>query len=247
VRAVPRAWLELIAERWRGPLHLHVAEQPAEIHSCLEEHGLRPVELLDHVGLLGPATTLVHGIHLQPAEIERLGHRGVSVCACPSTERNLGDGVVPADALQRAGVSLCLGSDSQAEIDLLDEARQLEGHLRLLRLKRNVLASPSVNPSALGQRLLEVATVGGARSLGLPVGALEPGRPADFFTVDLEHPSLLGLPEPALLAGIVFGAPLGAIRDVAVQGTLIVRDHLHVRLTEPSGSFAAVVKSLAVN
>ena len=245
VRAVPRRWLEVIADRWTGgPLHFHVAEQPAEVRACIEEHGLSPVALLDEVGLLKPGTTLVHAIHVEPTDIERLGRARVSACACPSTERNLGDGVVPADALARAGASLCLGSDSQAQIDLLDEARQLEGHLRLLRLRRNVLAPEASEPSALGQRLLEVATSGGARSLGVPVGSIEPGRPADFFTVDRNHPSLLGLPDAALIAGVVFGGTPGAIREVVVQGTLIIQGGRHVSEWDTS-SFSDVMARIA--
>lgn len=247
VRAVPRHWLEQVARDWRdGPLHLHAAEQPAEVTACRAEHGLSPVALLDEVGLLREGTTLVHAIHLEPSEASRLGRAGVRVCACPSTERNLGDGVVRADELAAAGVELALGSDSQAQIDLLDEARQLEGHLRLLRLRRNVLAPASARPDALAQRLLDVATQGGARSLGLPVGTLEPGRPADFFTVARSHPTLLGAPNASLLASIMFAAPPGAVRDVAVQGRLIVADGAHVRETEPCADFAAVIARLEV-
>lgn len=253
VRAVPRAWLERAAALWRvpdGPLHLHAAEQPAEVRACRAEHGLSPVELLDEVGLLREGTTLVHAIHLEPSEPARLGRAGVNVCACPSTERNLGDGVVLADELLAAGVRLALGSDSQAQIDLLDEARQLEGHLRLLRLRRNVLAPASARPDALAQRLLELATQGGARSLGLSVGTLDPGRPADFFTVARSHPALLGAPDTSLLASIMFAAPPGAVRDVAVQGRLIVADGAHVRGPERradfADDFAAVIARLEV-
>ena len=124
VRAVPREWLAEIAKA--APLeltHFHVAEQPAEVQACLNETGLRPVELLEACGLLHERATLVHAVHLTPGEISTAGRRAVNVCACPSTERNLGDGVVLADALAAAGASLCLGSDSQAQIDLLDEHR----------------------------------------------------------------------------------------------------------------------------
>src|SRR5581483_1374563 len=181
VRAVPRAWLEAIVKAAPGRVtHIHVAEQPAEVKACFAEHGLHPVDLLDDVGLLHAGTTAVRGIHLDGGHAKKL----TRVCACPTTEANLGDGVVPADILLTEGCGVCLGSDSQARIDLLEEARLLEGHLRLQRLKRAVL-----DESALGARLLGFATEQGARALGLDTGTLAPGQPADFFTVDLNHPS----------------------------------------------------------
>jgi formimidoylglutamate deiminase len=228
VRAVPRDWLDAVARQWpAGPVHMHVAEQPAEVDACLVEHGLRPVELADVSGLLGPRFTGVHAIHLAPNELNRLGETRSNVCACPSTERNLGDGVVAADELLRRGAFVCLGTDSQAHVDLLDDARQLEGHLRLVRGRRNVLDGLDAAPrqSALAARLLDSATAAGARSLGLEVGALEPGRPADFCTVDVTTPALAGLPREALLSGVVLaGAP---VREVAVNGRLIVRAGRH--------------------
>ena len=244
VRAVPRPWLEVVAREWRnGPLHLHAAEQRAELEACQREHGLGPVELLDAVGLLRPGTTLVHGIHLAEAEVARLGASQASVCACPSTEANLGDGVVPADALQRAGVALSLGSDSQAQVDLLGEARLLEAHLRLVRQRRNVL-DPGGGPQAQAAFLLQAATAGGAASLGLDTGRLEPGRPADFFTVDRHHPALAGLPDQALLAGVLFAAPPAAVREVAVQGRLIVQGGVHPGAEAAARGFGQVMGRL---
>jgi formimidoylglutamate deiminase len=242
VRAVPRGWLEALARGWRGgPLHLHAAEQQAEVDACLAEHRLRPVELLDEVGLLRPGTTLVHGIHLGAGEAARLARGGVAVCACPSTERSLGDGVVPADALAAAGVPLCLGTDSQAHLELLEEARLLEGHLRLARQQRNVLDPGAGTPDSLARWLLGVATEGGAASLGLPVGRLDPGQPADFFTVARDWPALQGLPAPALLAGIVFAAPGAAVREVVVQGRRIVRDGGHAHQEDIGRAFRTVM------
>ncbi len=244
VRAVPRAWLEAVARGWaQGPVHAHVAEQPAEVAACLAEHGRRPVELLDEVGLLGPRFTAVHAVHLEPAEVRRLGAAGASVCACPSTERNLGDGVVQADELLAAGVGVALGSDSQAHIDLLDEARQLEGHLRLLRLRRNVLDPGGGQPDGLAARLLAALTSAGAKSLGLEGAALGPGAPADFCTLDLSHPALLGAPA-ALLASVVLGAPSAAVREVAVGGRLIVRDGRHAGAETIGRDFVATLRRL---
>jgi formimidoylglutamate deiminase len=244
VRAVPLPWLEAIREVRSRPLHMHVAEQPAEVTACLEEHGARPVQLLDRVGLLSERFTAVHGIHLDPDELSLLGRAGATVCACPSTERDLGDGTVRADALLEAGVGVSLGSDSQAQIDLLDEARQLEGHLRLIALRRAVLDPGGGDPSGLARRLLGLATQAGGRSLQLPVGTLSPGAPADFFTVDLRHASILGAPEDRLLAAVVFGAEKAAIREVAVQGRLIVEEGQHLLQQVSATAFAAVMREL---
>lgn len=244
VRAVPRSWLEAVAAARPGQVHMHVSEQPAEIDACSREHERRPVELISEAGLLGPGFTAVHAIHLSQGEIRLLGSTGSTVCACPSTERNLGDGVVPADALLEAGAGLCLGSDSNAHIDLLEEARQLESHLRLTRLRRAVLDPGGGTAEGLGRRLLEVASAGGARSLGLPDGGLRPGAPADFFTVDLTHPSLVGADEATLLPAIMFGANTAAVRNVHVAGKAIVEDGRHPLAEQSARAFGALVKEV---
>jgi formimidoylglutamate deiminase len=243
VRAVPKAWLSEIAAHARGrPTHIHVAEQPAEIAACLAEHQLRPVKLLENTGVLGKSTTAVHAIHLDAADVDALVKTNTQVCACPSTERDLGDGVVPADQLLRAGISVSLGSDSQAVIDLLDDARQLEGHLRLVRLKRAVLDPGNGTPDGTARRLLDCATQSGARALGLPTGSLAPGTPADFCTLALDTPTLAGMPEDALLAAAVFAS--AQVKDVCVQGKLIVRDGQHPLADASARDFSALMKKL---
>ena len=145
-RACPAEWIAALAreaERRALPLHVHVSEQPAEVEAVRAEHGVSPVALLARCGALGPRTTAVHAIHVDADDIEALGAARACVCACPLTERDLGDGVVPADRLLAAGAGMALGVDSFAEVDLLAEARALEGHLRLVRLERGVLAGPA--------------------------------------------------------------------------------------------------------
>lgn len=228
VRAVPRAWLTEVARVKDTVIHMHVAEQSAEVEACEAESGLRPVDLLSDVGLLSPRFTAVHGIELNPAEMDRLGSAGASVCACPSTERNLGDGVVPVDLLRASGVRVCLGSDSQVEVDLLSEARLLEGNLRLMRKRRAVLDDGTSGPEALALRLLQSATCSGAESLGIPAGRLAPGEWADAVTLDLGHPSLAGFSLASGLAQLVFGASAGAVQDVFVAGRAVVQEGRHV-------------------
>jgi len=223
VRACPAEWIGVLAgeARRRGwPLHVHVSEQPAEVEQCRAEHGLTPVELLERLGALGPSTTAVHAIHLAPGDVEALGRTQTTVCACPTTERDLGDGVVPADDLLRAGASLALGTDSYVQVDLLEEARSLEGNLRLLRRQRGILA-PSGGDGrvdALAARLHAIASTGGMRSIGVPGGTLAPGDPADFVALDLGDPSIAGATAADLLPVVLFSAARTAVRDVVVGG-----------------------------
>ncbi len=227
VRACPEGWIARLAEeaaRRSLPLHLHVAEQPAEVEACLAEHGLRPVELLDRAGALSDRTTAVHAIHLSPGEVELLGRARATVCACPTTERNLGDGIVPADRLLAAGARLALGSDANVQVDLLEEARALECHLRLGKLERAVLDPGEGGPDRLARRLHGFASAGGMASLGLPGGRLRRGEPADFAVVRLADPSLAGASEVDLLAAVVFSASRSAVRDVFVGGEAAILD-----------------------
>jgi formimidoylglutamate deiminase len=233
VRACPEPWLASLAreaDRLALPLHVHVAEQPREVEACRAEHGVSPVALLARCGALGPRTTAVHAIHLEGDDAAALGGAGVTVCACPTTERDLGDGIVPADRLLAAGVRLALGVDSCVEVDLLAEARALEGHLRLLRGERGVLAPERGGRDALARRLLGFATSGGMASLGLAGGALAPGDPADFLVVRLDDPSIAGASIEDLLPLVVFSMARTAVRDVFVAGAPVVADGRPARL-----------------
>lgn len=228
VRAVPLGDLKMMAE-WNQsmglPFHMHVSEQVAENDACVREHGLTPVELLGKERILSPRFTAVHGIHVTSAEIAALAEAAATVCACPTTERNLGDGIFPADQVMAAGVRVALGSDSQAQIDPLEDARQLEYHLRLQQQKRGILDQIADRP--LAERLLESATLHGARALEIPGGDLKPGNVADFFTVDLKDPSIAGHSTEDLLSTLVFSLSRTAVRDVVVAGKTILRDSKH--------------------
>ena len=201
IRAVPLDYLLKVSEYARAndlPLHMHVAEQPAEVEASIREYGCRPVELLHREGLLDSRFTTIHAIHITPQEAEFLGRS--QVCACPTSERNLGDGAVPADLLYDAGAGICFGSDSNIQIDLLEDARQLEYHLRMNKLERVILSKSD----DLARRLFQSATETGAASLGAPGGRLAPGRAADFFTVDLNDLSVAGADGASLLGHVVF-------------------------------------------
>ena len=231
VRAVPLDYLKSIvafANERDLPVHMHVAEQPAEVSACIQEYGRSPVAFLETEGLLSRRFTAVHAIHVTPKAISAIAHAGAIVCACPTTERNLGDGVVPVDSYFNAGVPVSLGSDSQIQIDLLEDARELEYHLRLQQTARNVLAPHDDSSSgALARRLFDCATINGARSIGFNGGKLEAGAPADFFTVDLDDPSIAGSKADDLLANIVFSISRTAVRDVIVGGQRIIENGRH--------------------
>ena len=199
------------------PIHMHVAEQPAEIEQCLAEHRTRPIELLQQHGILGTDFTAVHAIHITPREAGYLGAVHASVCACPTTERNLGDGPVPADVLLQAGANLCFGTDSNAQIDLLEDARSLEYHLRMKHLQRAVL----------------------------PIDALRRGlipdeRNGDRVTIDLSDPSLAGNANADLMEQLVFAADKRAIKEVSIGGKVVVSNGRHVRQDEIVEAFENV-------
>lgn len=202
VRAVAPAEMERVFEAAVGegwPCHVHLSEQPVEVAACRAVHGRTPVELVADLGGLGPGTTGVHCTHIGDSEVELLADMGATVCACPTTEADLGDGFLRALELRRAAVPIALGSDSQARIDPFEEMRAVEYHERLRRGRRNVLSGSGDPDSSVGEELLGMATESGARSLGLEVGSLVPGRWADFVGLDLEHPLLAGWSDETLV------------------------------------------------
>jgi len=248
VRAVPLNYLREVvqfAEVRKLPVHMHVAEQEAEVSACIEEYGRSPVALLVTEGLLSERFTGVHMIHVTPKAIGMLAAARALICACPTTERNLGDGIIPANSFFKQGLRVALGTDSQVEIDLLEDARELEYHLRLQKMERAVLASTEDNGlSAIAARLFASATVSGAESIQARGGTLESGSPADFFTVDLNDPSIAGASEADLLSAIVFSQSKAAVKDVVVGGKRIVEDGRHAQQEEIVERFKRLQKKL---
>ncbi|TCK73988.1 formimidoylglutamate deiminase [Acidipila rosea] len=228
IRAVPLADLHQMAVWARDrqlPLHMHVAEQLAENAACLREYGATPVSLLAREGLLGADFTAVHAIHITDAEIRMLADARATICSCPTTERNLGDGILAADKVLGAGIRIALGSDSQAQIDPLEDARELDYHLRLQQQERAILDQVGHEP--LAARLLDCATINGAQSLQVAAGSLSHDNYADFFTVDRNDSSIAGHSADDLLSILAFGLNRSAIRDVVVNGKMILRDGRH--------------------
>jgi formimidoylglutamate deiminase len=248
LRAVPLDSVREIVRFARSgglPLHMHIAEQPAEVAAVTAEYGRPPVALLAGEELLDQRLTAVHAVHVNSDEVRALARAGSIVCACPTTERNLGDGIVRADALFSAGARIALGTDSHTQIDLLEDARELEYHLRLQRLERAVLAPDAPGETtALAARLFDCATVTGAQSIGAQSGRLEANRWADFFTVARDDPSIAGAAPDDLLSAIIFSLSRTAVRDVAVGGRLIVAGGRHPAQDEIVSRFAALQRKL---
>jgi formimidoylglutamate deiminase len=266
VRAVPLDYLREVihfGNERKLPIHMHVAEQTAEVSACIAEYGRSPVALLSTEGLLSERFTGVHAIHVSPKAVGMLAEARAMVCACPTTERNLGDGVIPVDGYLQQGVRVALGTDSHVEIDLLEDARELEYHLRLQRMERAVLvldrsptvrggsslstesgALPDGRASALAAHLFDCATVNGAESISAPSRSFEPGYPADFFTVDLNDPSIAGASDDDLLTSIVFSLARTAVKDVVVGGKRIVEDGRHAQQEEIVEKFKVLQKKL---
>ena len=239
VRAVPADQLSTVA-KWaqdrEAPLHVHLSEQTAENDACQAAYGCTPTQLLADNGVLGPRTTGVHNTHLTPADIALLGDSGTGTCMCPTTERDLADGIGPAVALQRAGSPLSLGSDSHAVIDLFEEARAMELNERLRSRTRGHWTAGA---------LLRAASPDGHAALGwADAGTIEPGSLADFATVALDSVRTAG-PVPILGAETaVFAASAADVRHVVVGGREIVRDGVHVSVPDVGAALAGAVAAL---
>ncbi|MFC9595683.1 formimidoylglutamate deiminase [Streptomyces sp. NPDC056944] len=239
VRAVPADQLATVA-RWaqdrQAPLHVHLSEQTAENEACLAAHGMTPTQLLAEHGVLGAHTTGVHNTHLTDTDITLLGSSATGTCMCPTTERDLADGIGPAVALQRAGSPLSLGSDSHAVIDLLEEARAMELNERLRTRTRGHWTASA---------LLRAATADGHAALGRPdAGTLEQGALADFTTITLDSVRTAG-PVPRLAAETaVFAATAADVHHVVVGGRIVVRDGVHVSVPDTGEALATAIAAL---
>lgn len=238
IRAVPGEWLEAIADhanRSGRVVHIHACEQRRELAESRAEYGAEPVRVLADRGLLGPKTTLVHGTHLDRDALSLVSQYRPTICACPTTERNLGDGFLPAQSLVAQRVPIALGTDSQANIDLWAEMRLVEYHERLRAERRNVLAShhevwaptPTDGRLRTADVLWPMGTEHGARSLGLETGQIELDAQADFVTLDLNAPCLAGATSRSLKSDLVFSTANGAVRDTFVAGQRIVSNGSH--------------------
>lgn len=241
VRAVPVADLTEVArfaDAGERPLHVHVSEQPAENAACLAAHGLTPVRVLAEAGALTERTTLVHATHLTGADVVTIRDHGSAVCLCPTTERDLADGLPRTGDLVSAPqrVPLSLGTDQHAQLDLFEEARAVELHERLRTHRRGTLGSAA---------LLRAASTAGHTGLGWhDAGALLPGARADLVNVALDSVRLAGADPGRATDAVVFAAAATDVRHVMADGKWTVRDGVHTRLPDTARELDAAIKEL---
>jgi formiminoglutamate deiminase len=215
IRAVDPRLLSNLVELVAGdPLHAHLSEQSAENTAALAAWGVTPTRLFADAGLLGENFTAVHGTHLSDDDIELLGQTGSTVCFCPTTERDLGDGIGPASALAAAGARLALGSDQHAVIDPFEELRGLEMHERLAAEARG-----RFDPA----ELLEHASANGYSALGWNGGTIRVGALADLVAVDTGSVRTAG----AALDQLWFAATAADVTTVVIAGEIVVDDRRH--------------------
>jgi len=239
VRAVPRDQMHAVvawAHRCGAPLHAHMSEQQAENDACQALYGVSPSRLLYDEDVLGPRTTVVHATHVSADDLDLLGGCQTFACICPTTERDLGDGLAPSQALAAAGCALTLGSDSHAVIDMLEEARGVEYAERLARRARGHLTADT---------LLCAATCNGHTSLGWPdAGEIAPGAWADLVAVSLDSPRTAGAPDRLALEAAVFAATTADIRTVVIGGRDIVRDARHLLVPDVPAELSRTILAL---
>lgn len=239
VRAVPESQIPVVAA-WAAdravPLHAHVSEQPRENHASFEAYGKTPVEVFDTAGALDGRFTAVHATHIGDHDTALLGSSGAGVCLCPTTERDLADGIGPAGELARADVRLSLGTDSHAMIDMFEEARAVELDERLRTGSRGHFTTA---------RLLDHATALGQSALGRDdIGRVEPGMRADLVTVGLDSVRLAGTVPRLAPSSAVFAATAADVTHVTVAGRTVVADGVHRLVEDVPGELTAAIRAL---
>ena len=240
LRAVTRSDLTQL-QQYQGPIHMHLAEQIAEVDEIKEAYGARPVTwALDHLDL-DPRWCLIHCTQMTMAETRGLAQSGVVAGLCPLTESSLGDGIFDAVNWTDAGGIWGLGSDSNILISLPEELRTLEYSQRLITHNRAVLATAE---HSTGRVLFNQACKGGAQAAGRDSGAIEVGRWADLVALGGDATDFIGRQEDSLLDTWIFAGKEAAISDVWAAGRHMVQAGEHVKKSEITLSYRKVLKRL---
>lgn len=245
LRAVPPDALAavLAADPAPGaPIHIHAAEQLAEVDDCLRHHGTRPVDWLLDRHEVDPRWCLVHATHLSAGERERLAATGAVAGLCPTTEANLGDGLFALPEWMALGGAIGIGSDSQVCLSPFEELRWLEYGQRLRLLRRNV-GAPGQGGST-GDALWLAACLGGAQACGRPVGAIAAGCRADLLVLEPEAPGFAGRGPARAMDALVFVGGEGMLREVYVGGRRVVERGRHHDASRIATRWRAAMRGL---
>jgi formimidoylglutamate deiminase len=244
--AAPESISELrrLAEGFSGPIHIHVAEQTAEVADCLATTGRRPIEWLAREGHLDPRWQLVHATHTLPAEIAAVARSGAGAVICPSTEANLGDGLADLPGWLAAGVPLTLGSDSHVTRCWREEMRWLDYGQRLVLRQRNVSAAPAAGQPSTAERLYSRVLPAGAAAAGEPLWGLVVGARADALLADPADESVMGIPPSRWLDALVFSSPGRPWHDVMVAGRWVLKGGQHAQASAIAGRHEQAMREL---
>ncbi len=223
------------------PVHLHIAEQPAEVADCLASHGRRPVRLLLDELPVDARWTLVHATHIDDAEVRGIAASGATVAICPTTEANLGDGLFPLRAFLAAGGRYGIGSDSHVSVSPIEDLRWLEYGQRLVEQKRS---RALLGPGSTAEAMLRAVAASAAASTGQPVGMLDAASDVDLLALDAEAPAMAGATRGDALDRWVFCGNRPLVRDAFVAGRRVVADGRHPLRETVAAAYAATLRRL---
>jgi formimidoylglutamate deiminase len=236
--------LQHLAKDFVGPIHIHVAEQTAEVDDCIKANGARPIDWLIKQDLLDTRWQLVHATHIIAAEIEGVAKSGAGIVICPSTEANLGDGLADMPSWLGAKVPIAIGSDSHATRDALEELRWLEYGQRLGLRQRNISAAPDQGIQSSAQNLFQLTLHSAPAAMGVKKWGLCVGARADALVLNTQQPNMLGVPSDYWLDAAVFSSPSYVWRDVLVAGRWVIRNGVHPEEERVAARFSDVMKAL---
>jgi formimidoylglutamate deiminase len=243
LRAVPLDAMDAVLDSGlinAAPIHIHIAEQTAEVEACLATRGARPVEWLLANAPVDARWCLVHATHMTPSETQALAGSGAVAGLCPTTEANLGDGLFPLGDYLKAGGALGIGSDSHISVSPVEELRWLEYGQRLATHRRTLAARAPGD--SVGETLWSLAVQGGRRAAGL-----DPETASGELQLDLASPVLAGRDERSRLDSFVFAGNTPLVREVRVAGRAVVRDFQHINEQRIADRYRRVIESLMQN
>jgi formimidoylglutamate deiminase len=244
IRAVSSASISVVAQKMQGPIHIHVAEQVAEVDECLAATGERPVQWLAGEVALDRRWHLVHATHVTHDEIDTVAASGASLVMCPTTEANLGDGLTDIPHWLAAGVPMSIGSDSHVCRDGFEELRVLEIGQRLALRQRNVCADLNMSTASTAERLFSRVVSAGASACGHTAWGLQRGARADALVLDVSAPSLLGVTPAHWLDARTFSSPASSFERVMVAGRWVLQSGRAPFIAQAAAQFSETVRAV---